>query len=240
MGYTKIFVAFLVLFILCVITFLIWYFGFRSNFNQTFNLNTCESPLEFSPTGSLKVNAFSTKLCPDKLTSQKAMCTANGTIVYSKCPDVSSANIVPTDTAAVSSDTPIPTPCNATGTWSPLGPTKVGAVVKQKCSDGTTDQTATCKADGNWTVSTCPLTLGDYNILSNNDSTATNLSGGYPGTLDSCKTSCDSIINCNGFVYGNPNLCFLKQNAVSSTATSNTKYSFYYKTIPTSRTILFG
>jgi hypothetical protein len=65
-------------------------------------------------------------------------------------------------TAAATGNAPAPPPnapvtCVASGGWSPQGSAVVGGIVTQACPDGSVN-TATCGANGQWTIGGCPGT----------------------------------------------------------------------------------
>ena len=97
--------------------------------------------------------------------------------------------------------------CTSDGTWSALT-VNVGEVITR----GT--ETARCKADGSWDMSSIPART--YSIIKNTDyKNQGDISEKYNTNPEECKTACNNMENCGGFVT-NGNACFFKTKNVTN------------------------
>ena len=110
--------------------------------------------------------------------------------------------------------------CTSDGTWSALT-VNVGEVITR----GT--ETARCKADGSWDMSSIPART--YSIIKNTDyKNQGDISEKYNTNPEECKTACNNMENCGGFVT-NGNACFFKTKNVTNP--SSLQGFDYYKVV---------
>jgi hypothetical protein len=97
--------------------------------------------------------------------------------------------------------------CTSDGTWS-ARTVNVGEVITRG------QETARCKADGSWDMSSIPART--YSIIKNTDyKNQGDISEKYNTNPEECKTACNNMENCGGFVT-NGNACFFKTKNVTN------------------------
>jgi len=151
-------------------------------------------------------------------------------------------------TESTSSTTPTPQTTESASTSSTVAPTPQVTSSAESTSPVTSSITAPSTVP---TVETTPQTTvsvstgveatpepvnvqaEQYSVFVNTDYTGHGVAGGTPGSLDSCKASCDSTPGCNAFVIDQgATYCFLKDLPLDATPSYNTNWSTYYKGTP--------